>query len=105
MTAMSVQTKGLNYNSEFIESIQVRNLLVCLKMMAMSALARKESRGNHYRTDFPAMDNDHWIRNVVVENAGGEVQVRTEPVNAKFIAPPSGVYKFGHFITQIDAYR
>jgi len=84
---------------EFIESLQARNLLLCLKLMATSALTRKESRGNHYRLDFPMMDNDHWLKNVVLYNNGGEIDVKLEPVDTKYMTPPKGVYKFDHGFT------
>jgi len=40
---------------------ELRNLLIVGRLIAEAALARKESRGSHYRTDFPATD-DHLAK-------------------------------------------
>jgi L-aspartate oxidase len=38
-------------------SSELRNLLTVGRLIAQAALARKESRGSHYRTDYPAVDD------------------------------------------------
>ena len=47
-------------------SIETRNLLTVAKLIARSALAREESRGAHFRSDFPAHDNDGFQKHSVV---------------------------------------
>jgi L-aspartate oxidase len=44
---------------------ELQNLLTVARLMIGSALAREESRGVHYRSDFPARDDAHWQRHVV----------------------------------------
>ena len=48
-------------------------------MVARSALLRTESRGAHYRQDFPQPDRE-WLRNIYLEPCGGEMRFRFEPV-------------------------
>ncbi|MBI2220799.1 MAG: L-aspartate oxidase [Acidobacteria bacterium] len=43
---------------------QVANLLTVALLIARAALRREESRGGHYRTDFPARDDLHWKRHI-----------------------------------------
>ncbi|MDE1852620.1 MAG: FAD-binding protein [Thaumarchaeota archaeon] len=103
---MCLQTKGLNYNLEFIESLQVRNILDCLEMTATSALVREESRGVHYRSDFPMMNNDSWMKNVVLSRGeNGRIIVNKIPVVSTKLALPNGVKKFGEYITRIDGFK
>lgn len=45
------------------ELIELRNILCVAKMIIQSALKRKESRGLHYTTDYPKLDNANWNRN------------------------------------------
>ncbi|NMM61716.1 FAD-binding protein [Clostridium sp. P21] len=58
---MSTKSKNRVYNYEWIESIQVRNLLTCTEAGIRAALMRKESRGTHIREDYKFVDNDNWL--------------------------------------------
>ena len=40
--------------------MSVSNLALLGRLLASSSLAREESRGAHYRTDFPETDNQNW---------------------------------------------
>jgi L-aspartate oxidase len=44
---------------------ELQNLLTIARLMIGAALEREESRGVHYRSDFPARDDSHWQRHVV----------------------------------------
>jgi L-aspartate oxidase len=44
---------------------ELQNLLTVARLMIGSAVAREESRGTHYRRDFPERDDAHWQRHVV----------------------------------------
>jgi L-aspartate oxidase len=48
-------------------SIEVRNLLLVGEMIARSALAREESRGAHFRTDFPQHDDARFLRHSTMQ--------------------------------------
>jgi L-aspartate oxidase len=41
------------------------NILTVGRLIARAALRREESRGGHYRTDFPERDDIHWKRRVI----------------------------------------
>src|SRR5207248_3262169 len=41
---------------------ELQNLLTVARLMIDAALAREESRGTHYRSDFPAKDEANWGR-------------------------------------------
>jgi L-aspartate oxidase len=44
---------------------ELQNLLTVARLMIDAAVRREESRGTHYRSDFPTADDAHWIRHVV----------------------------------------
>ena len=44
----------------------IQNMLTVAKIMAQSAHRRTESRGVHYRTDFPERDDEHWMRHTFI---------------------------------------
>ena len=50
---------------------QVQNMLTLARLVTMSARQREESRGVHYRTDFPEI-SENWRRHIVVSNSGPE---------------------------------
>ena len=58
---MSTKSKNRIYNYEWIETIQVRNLLTCVESGIRAAIIRKESRGTHIRDDYKFVDNDNWL--------------------------------------------
>ena len=45
--------------------LELRNLVMCAKLIVMSALRRHESRGLHYTTDYPAQNDAHWKKNTL----------------------------------------
>jgi len=53
-------------NVELLSIIEFRNSLTVAEAMVMSALAREESRGSHYRNDFPAKDDKNYETNTII---------------------------------------
>jgi succinate dehydrogenase/fumarate reductase flavoprotein subunit len=79
---------GRRYNLEWMDILNVRNQLLVSEMIARSALAREESRGSHYREDFPAANDRAWLRNVCVRRAAdGDMAVFTRPVALSRLRP------------------
>jgi succinate dehydrogenase/fumarate reductase flavoprotein subunit len=48
-----------------------RNFVTAATLIARSALWREESRGAHYRLDFPRRDDEHWRAHSVIQKAAG----------------------------------
>ena len=44
---------------------ELQNLLTIARLMIQSAQARQESRGVHFRSDFPRRDDEHWQRHLI----------------------------------------
>ncbi len=76
------------YNLDLIESLEVKNMLDVAEIAACSALHRKESRGTHYREDFPHMDNHRWLRHTIIKFSNGSLNVGNIPVEVKGLLPP-----------------
>jgi succinate dehydrogenase/fumarate reductase flavoprotein subunit len=67
------------FNYEWVESIKIRNMLRAALVIAKCALFREESRGVHYREDFPEMDQNWWV-NVHAKRENSDVKIFKIPV-------------------------
>jgi L-aspartate oxidase len=43
---------------------ELQNMVSVARLMIQAAMARQETRGSHYRTDFPRTDEEHWHRHL-----------------------------------------
>ncbi len=59
---------------------EARAMAVCAEMNFRAALMRTESRGWHYREDYPGRDDPNWLKWVILKTKDGEMAVSTEPM-------------------------
>jgi succinate dehydrogenase/fumarate reductase flavoprotein subunit len=72
-----LQTKDLHYLSKCHE---VKSMALCAELTYRSALMREESRGSHFREDFPARDNKKWLKWVIIKQQNGEMKLTAQPI-------------------------
>jgi succinate dehydrogenase/fumarate reductase flavoprotein subunit len=65
---ISNQAKSANY--EWLDAIDVMNMIDACELIIHSSLERKESRGPFFRQDFPLTDNDNWLVANVMKKSG-----------------------------------
>jgi succinate dehydrogenase / fumarate reductase flavoprotein subunit len=63
-------------------------MLELAQMMAASALHRTESRGAHYRIDYPSEDNSNWLRETSAQEINGKLVIDSQPVVLDEFSPP-----------------
>jgi len=69
------------YNSGWHTALDLQSLLTVSEIVTRAALERKESRGAHFRDDFPNKDKQYEAFNIVVrKGADGEMQITREPI-------------------------
>jgi succinate dehydrogenase / fumarate reductase flavoprotein subunit len=80
--AASVAVVGnREYNPGWHTALDLHNMLICSEAIAMCAIERKESRGGHFRDDFPDKDANYAKFNLVVKKGpDGRPQLRREPI-------------------------
>lgn len=61
-----ISDKSTNYNTNLKELLEFRNMIFCAKAIVLSANNRVESRGSHFRTDFP-LQNDNFKDSTIVD--------------------------------------
>jgi succinate dehydrogenase/fumarate reductase flavoprotein subunit len=79
------------FNYEWAESIKVRNMARAALVISRSALFREESRGVHFREDFPKKDKN-WLLNVNAKMEKGEIKIFKTPlvINKNHTMEPQG---------------
>ncbi|MGC8666968.1 MAG: L-aspartate oxidase [Chthonomonadales bacterium] len=60
----------VRHSEPCLELYELRNMVDVAALIVQSALTRRESRGLHYNTDYPATDDEHWKRDTLMK-AGG----------------------------------
>ena len=86
-----VSSSTRTYNKEWIDALELENILTLLHLSAMSALSRTESRGVHFREDHPQTDNDRWLVESILSNQNGKPKISHRPVTVTSMTPPGGV--------------
>lgn len=93
------------YNKEWIDALELGNTVHLLRAAAQSALLRTESRGVHYREDYPRTDNDQWLKESIVNFAGGALKVSHRPAIITALGPPGGSVPFLDMMKKMMASR
>ena len=75
------------YNTELVEAIILPKMLDVAEMVARAALLRIESRGAHYRVDYPNKDDKRWLKNITIRFESGKMTLRASPVEMTKLAP------------------
>ena len=79
---------GKRYNPEWYDAISARSMLLVSEGIVRSALMRQESRGAHYRSDFPTRDDANWFVNInLAKGEDGQMRVYTTPIHATELQP------------------
>jgi succinate dehydrogenase / fumarate reductase, flavoprotein subunit len=87
---LSDRSKWSNQTLNFAR--ELGNMLVLARVITMGALARNESRGAHYRPDFPERDDPNWLKTTRAKYKCGETELSYEPVDISLIPPRARRY-------------
>ncbi|MCM3511023.1 succinate dehydrogenase flavoprotein subunit [Rothia sp. P100] len=64
--SIQIQDKGKRFNLDLLEAVELGFLLELAKVMSVAALHRKESRGGHFREDYPDRDDANFMKHSMV---------------------------------------
>ena len=87
-----LQDKGRKFNTELLEALELEYLLDLAHVTAAGALAREESRGAHYREDFPNRNDADWLKHSLASLDGGRVIFKYKPVTITRFKPQERKY-------------
>jgi succinate dehydrogenase / fumarate reductase flavoprotein subunit len=87
-----VDDKGKTYNLDLIRVLELENMLDIAYIVAVGAIPREESRGAHFREDFPEMNNKKFLKHTIVQrDDNGEAQLSYKDVVIEDIEPLSEI--------------
>ncbi|MFC0205485.1 succinate dehydrogenase flavoprotein subunit [Novosphingobium soli] len=104
MNDIKVSDRGLIWNSDLVETMELDNLISQATVTLHGAQNRQESRGAHAHEDFPNRDDANWMKHTVAwfngwGGKGGEVRLDYRPVHeytltddVEYIKPKARVY-------------
>lgn len=68
------------YNTAFVTYIELGSMLTVAKAVVLGALNRRESRGGHYRADFPDRDDTNFLKHTIITKEGANYAISYRPV-------------------------
>jgi succinate dehydrogenase / fumarate reductase flavoprotein subunit len=89
---IAVRDPGTRFNSDLMEAFELESLLGLAEAILVSAQARQESRGAHYREDFPVREDRNWLKHTLVQWTGQGPRISFKPVTITRFQPKERVY-------------
>lgn len=87
-----IDDRGHRFNTDLLEAIELGNLLELAEVTAAGALNRQESRGAHYREDFPQRDDANWLKHTLACKVAGQIEFSYKPVSITKFQPKERKY-------------
>jgi succinate dehydrogenase / fumarate reductase flavoprotein subunit len=84
------RTQWSNQTLNFVR--ELGNMLILARVITMGALERDETRGAHYKPEFPSRDDVNWLKTTKASYNGGKIQLEFEPVDTSLIPPRERKY-------------
>jgi succinate dehydrogenase / fumarate reductase flavoprotein subunit len=90
-----IADKSKVFNTARVEALELENLVETAMSTVVSAEARKESRGAHTREDFPARDDQNWMKHTLWFKEGNRLDykpVHQRPLSVETMQPKVRTY-------------
>jgi succinate dehydrogenase / fumarate reductase, flavoprotein subunit len=75
-----IKEKNTPFNQSLIMTLELQDMMLVAESVALGALMREESRGSHWRTDFPHRDDEKFLRHSLSFLREGELALDSSPV-------------------------
>ncbi|HEY3827993.1 MAG TPA: FAD-binding protein [Solirubrobacteraceae bacterium] len=75
-----IDDRGTVFNQDVLGALELGYMLDCAEAIVVAAIERKESRGAQFRTDFPAREDEQWLKHIDISLNGDGPEVTYSPV-------------------------
>ncbi|MCF6153826.1 MAG: succinate dehydrogenase flavoprotein subunit [Candidatus Brocadia sp.] len=89
---VAIDNRGLRFNTDLTEALELESLLNLSYIILVSALAREESRGAHFREDYPERDDQNWLKHTMIRKTNDGYNLFYKPVTITRFEPKPRVY-------------
>ncbi|MGC4174607.1 succinate dehydrogenase flavoprotein subunit [Demequina sp.] len=89
---IAIHDRGSRYNTDLLEAMELGFLLDLAEVVVAGALAREESRGGHYREDFPTRDDEKFMVHTMAYSGADGVRLDYKPVTVTKYQPMERKY-------------
>ena len=89
---VSIASTCLRYCQEIVNVLEFDLMLDLAEVITLGALSRQETRGSHYRVDFPQRNDKEWLKHTIVTLEGGKPRITHAPVSIGKYAPAARTY-------------
>ena len=76
-----------SFNYELLHVVELESLLALSEIIARGALARQESRGSHFRLDYPVRNDSQWLKHTVATLDGSQIAISYKEVDVSLYEP------------------
>ena len=80
------------FNFEILHVLELESLLCLAEIIARGALARRESRGSHFRSDYPQRDDAQWLKHTLATLDGERIAISYREVDVSLYEPKERTY-------------
>jgi succinate dehydrogenase / fumarate reductase flavoprotein subunit len=101
LSLLATDSKSRLYNKEWMDALELPNMVQLLTASAVSALKRTESRGVHFREDYPETDNQNWLKENIIRHTGEDMKLDGKQLTITSMTPPSGKTPWLTFIRRM----
>jgi len=92
LTQIQLDDKGQCWNIDLIQALELENLFTVGEIIINSALHRQESRGAHFREDFPQRDDQQFLKHTLAVHTPEGVEIQQRSVNLSLFEPKERKY-------------
>ena len=89
---ISPKQKSLAFNYELIQYLELSGMIHLAEVIVEGAVVRKESRGSHFRVDFPNRNDEHWLRHTMAFKTAEGVKLDYKKVTITSYPPKERTY-------------
>ena len=90
--SVSVDNKGRVFNTDLVFALELGFMLDCAETITISAVDRQDSRGAQSRTDYPARDDENWMKHIVASKGEEGPEISYSPVSITKWTPEERKY-------------